>query len=155
MNTPEKYICAYIVESLTGIQGSSHDRVIEVLKNSDFSISDPFLRLIYDIARYNPESQKVKDEVAGLVVGHTVLSNKFVQNALAQTVKDMVKNAKPSKEEKGSDVTLCYTKEGENYAMSVWFGTDPKAMFYVHADIKDAVIEKFRAKFPEGKVVTE
>lgn len=158
MNTPEKYVTAYIVESLTGIEGTNQDRVYEILKNSNFTIDDPFLNLVYQMARYNPESPKVKDIVAGLVMGHTLLTNKYIADAVEQTIDDAVKIKLSEKEapKKDSEVTLFYEiHEGTAYfsLSAAKNGQEVlSAALSVPEEFADTTIQKFLEKFPDGVV---
>lgn len=155
MNTPEKYVAAYIVESLTGIRGSNPERVHEVLRESDFAINDPFLALVYDIARFNPDSQEVRDAVAGLVIGQTVLTNKKIAKAIEMTIEESIKN----RQQENRPSELRYSvHEGTMYCTLVLRknGKDVmEAAVNVPEELKDFTLETFLKRFPDAFVVEE
>ena len=159
MNTPEKYITAYAFATLTGIKGSSWDRVIEVMKGSDFSIDDPFLRLVYDIARYDPESKNVQDAVAGITMGQIMLTNKPIQEAFTKTIEEAVKErAAESKKPQKKVRLICEEYDEMGYFTTVATSGDEvvlEATMSLPSKYSDLVIEKFKEKFPEGEVVKE
>lgn len=158
MNTPEKYVAAYIVESLTGIQGSNPERVHEVLRNSDFTIDDPFLRLVYDVARFNPDAQEAKDLVASLVVAQTITSNSKIAEALEATIENLAEKRAKKKEEK-KEVVISYNVDGGLAYFTVLASKGDKILLessiVVPEQLKGYVIEKFLERFPDGKVVEE
>lgn len=155
MNTPEKYVTAYIVESLTGIKGTNQERVYEVLKGSDFQIDDPFLNLVYSIAKYNPEDSRVKDVVASLVMGHTLLVNKKIADAFEQTIKEEVERRL---EEEKDKPMLKYSVSGDTAyflaKVKSKSGQFVVSTLFVPASLAEYTIEEFRKRFP-GAVVNE
>lgn len=161
MNTPEKYVTAYIVESLTGIKGSNPERVYEVLRESDFTIDDPFLNLVYQMARLNPDSQGTKEAVAGLVIGHTLFVNKPIASAFEESMEEYaakeVEKALAKQDEPKDGVTLEYEIfEGTMYSdiRCVKNGkTVITSSMQVPEQYADYVLTRFSEKFPDGKIV--
>ena len=152
MNTPEKYVCAYIVESMLGIEGSNKERVHEVLQNSDFTIEDPFLNLIYSIAKFDPDSDETKDLVAGLVAAKAANHVDELVERADRKQKEL-EEAKKKEDELKQSVVLIHSSKDGGHAFTVWFGLRPMAIFFVPEELTDEVIAKFQKKFPEGKVL--
>lgn len=145
MNTPEKYVCAYIVEALTGVKGTDQHRVYEVLRESEFSIDHPLLKLVYDIARFDPESEAIKEAVTGLVVGYA-----YEQKESFRSLFDLAEE----EEKKEPEVTLRYAVNDGTAIFSIAKGGVEMYM-RVPEEYTEYTVNAFQKKFPDGKVVKQ
>lgn len=152
MNTPEKYVCAYIVDSLTGISGSNPERVAEVLANSDFSIDDPFLNLVYQMVRYNPQSTQLKEAIAGLVIGQILLTNEHIADAFEKTIVEEVERRLSEREGNRLEYKI---EDGQLSATATVEknGKCASATIVVPATLKDFTIGEFKKRFPDAKII--
>jgi hypothetical protein len=151
----QKYVCAYIVECLTGIRGENPERVYEVISTTEADMKDGLLQLVLDMARYDPANQEVKDAVAAIVVGYTVIENEKIGQAVAETAKELAKTFVAKKEPKKSDkaLTLVYSKEGNTVFFSAFDGLKYLSFLRVPYELKDYIIEQFIIRFPKGHVI--
>ena len=145
MNTPEKYVCAYIVEALTGVKGTNQERVYEVLREGDFMIENPLLKLVYGIARFDPESEEIKRAVVGLVAGYA-----YEQNESFRELFDLEQET--PEEEVEPEITLTYTLS-EGKAIICLTKGEVEMYLRIPKQYLDYTIKAFQTKFPNGKVV--
>lgn len=145
MNTPEKYVCAYIVEALTGVKGTNQERVYEVLREGDFLIENPLLKLVYGIARFDPESEEIKKAVVGLVAGYAYEHNESFRELFDLEQETPEEEAEP-------EITLAYTLSEGRAIIGLTKG-DVEMYLRIPKQYLDYTIKAFQTKFPNGKVV--
>lgn len=159
MNTQEKYLAGYIVETLTGIKGENQEWVYQVLEKGDFQMSDPFLQMIYDIAKTDPRDQKVKEIVSGLVIGYALLNNKLLQDSMEDTIKTLVErklreNEVHEDKPEYKNITLSYDTEDGQFFGCVWYKDTLVGTIKAPAEKAEEILRKYRNRFPSADVIS-
>lgn len=158
MNTQEKYLAGYVFEALTGIKGENQEWVYQIIEKSDFQMSDPFVQMLYDIAKTNPRDEQVKDVVAGLAIGYILMNNKLIQSAMEDTINTLVQKKIAEKEAQDKpeykDIYLSYDIEDETFFACLWYKNNMIGTIKAPAEKGESIISKFQKRFPSAQVIS-